>query len=56
MKSKPPLLLPQGKELQLPHSSCVKLPKIEAIAECKQVGAMHALAEAELHGDTVPLQ
>ena len=38
LRSQPLLLLPEGKELQLP-SSGVKLPRIEALAECRQAAA-----------------
>jgi hypothetical protein len=54
-----PLQLPQGREIQLPPSSGVKLPRLERLAECKQASAASSpgstsaaalsLAEAAAH-------
>ncbi len=46
LRSQPLLVLPQGKELQLPPSSGVKLPRIDALAECRQGGAAAVAAAA----------
>ena len=36
LPSQPLLQLPQGQQLQLPSSSGVKLPRMEALAACRQ--------------------
>ena len=55
LKSQPLLLLPEVKQLQLPPSSGVKLPRIEAMAECRQAGAVVAAAAAGAAGAATPL-
>ena len=49
LASQPALQLPQGREIQLPPSSGVKLPRLERLAECKQAGAGVAGAAAAVH-------
>lgn len=44
LESQQPLLLPQTKELQLPPSLGLKLPRIEVLAECRQVPLSRLLA------------
>ena len=55
LKSQPLLLLPEVKALQLPPSSGVKLPRIEAMAECRQAGAVVVAAAAGGAGAATPL-
>jgi hypothetical protein len=44
LESQQPLLLPQTEEFQLPPSLGLKLPRIEALAECRQVLRSRLLA------------
>ena len=44
LESQQPLLLPQTEEFQLPPSLGLKLPRIEALAECRQVLLSRLLA------------
>ena len=46
LASQPALQLPQGRQLELPPSSGVKLPRLDRLAECKQAGAGVAAAAA----------
>ena len=49
LASQPALQLSQGREIQLPPSSGVKLPRLDSLAECKQAGAGVAGAAAAVH-------
>jgi hypothetical protein len=46
LASQPALRLPQGREIQLPASSGVKLPRLEALAECRQAPPSAAMVSA----------
>jgi hypothetical protein len=46
LASQPALQLPQGQEIQLPPSSGVKLPRLEALAECRQAPPSAATSAA----------
>jgi hypothetical protein len=54
LASQPALQLPQRREIQLPPSSGVKLPRLERLAECKQAGAALAGAAAAAHAAVAP--
>ena len=49
LASQPALQLPQGREIQLPPSSGVKLPRLDSLAECKPAGVGVAGAAAAVH-------
>ena len=46
LASQPALQLPQRREIQLPPSSGVKLPRLEALAECRQAPPSAATSAA----------
>jgi hypothetical protein len=54
LKSQPLLVLPQGLPIQLPPSSGVKLPRVEAMAEFRQAGGVAAAADEAAVQHTQP--
>jgi hypothetical protein len=46
LASQPALRLPQGRDIELPASSGVKLPRLEAVAECRQAPPSAATSAA----------